>query len=377
MTPIPARVMIAVCVSAAWAAPPEALRWKMQYLYDEAKTELIIADLQFPSARRGVAVGTIVERGGRLRPGKGDRSLAYIALVTSDGGEHWESVPLKERPSSLFFLNETSGWMVTAGGLWKTTEAGRNWRKLPNPPAPINRVYFADENAGWAACGRQSVLATQDGGRRWTPVTAPEKRFRRGAEGSYTWIAFANPQDGLILGWNVPPQDSADPLEPQRSVNAVEMPYTCWVLATGDRGKTWKLGFQTRWGEITRVRFGPDGKGLALVEHSGGSEYPAEIHRLLLPAGESKLVFRHRMIHVTDMWVAPDGASYLAGTLGPSRLDSIVPQKVFVARSLDLKQWTPLDVDYRAVANRVVLAGADGANLWMATNNGMILKLDR
>jgi hypothetical protein len=32
-------------------------------------------------------------------------------------------------------------------------------------------------------------------------------------------------------------------------------------------------------------------------------------------------------------------------------------------------------VDYRAVANRVILAGDGSGGLWMATNNGMILKL--
>ena len=375
MTPIPARIIIAMCVSAAWAAPPEALRWKMQYLYDDAKTALVIADLQFPSATRGVAVGTIVPAGGKLRPGKSVRPRGYVALVTSDGGEHWKTVPLEERPSSLFFLNETLGWMATAKGLWKTTDAGRNWTKLPNPPAPVNRVYFADENVGWAACGQETVLATRDGGRRWTPVTAPEKRFRRVASGSYTWITFLNPQDGLILGWSYPPKSSDDPLEPQRSVNAHEMPYTCWVMETRDGGKTWKSGSHGRTGEITRVRFGPGGRGLGLVEHSGISDFRSEIYRLSWPASENQAVFAHRNVHVTDVWVGSDGACYLAGTVGANRFDGIVPQKVVVARSLDLKQWTPIDVDYRAVANRVMLAGADGQNLWMATNNGMILKL--
>ena len=32
-------------------------------------------------------------------------------------------------------------------------------------------------------------------------------------------------------------------------------------------------------------------------------------------------------------------------------------------------------VDYRAVARRVILSGADEQNLWLATDNGMILKL--
>jgi hypothetical protein len=33
----------------------------MQYFYDEAKSDLAIEDFQFPSASRGVAVGSIIE----------------------------------------------------------------------------------------------------------------------------------------------------------------------------------------------------------------------------------------------------------------------------------------------------------------------------
>ena len=65
---------------------------------------------------------------------------------------------------------------------------------------------------------------------------------------------------------------------------------------------------------------------------------------------------------------------YLAGIAIASRLHDIVPQKVKVLASRDLKKWKPMDVDYRATANRVILGGS-GEDMWMATNNGMILKL--
>ena len=73
--------------------------------------------------------------------------------------------------------------------------------------------------------------------------------------------------------------------------------------------------------------------------------------------------------------MTPDGTCYLAGLALASRLNTIVPQKVKVLTSKDLKTWTPVTVDYRAMANHVVLAGAGGGGLWLATNNGMILKL--
>ena len=66
---------------AFWAAAPPltAQRWRVQYFYDEDKSTLVISDLQFPSATRGVAVGAIME----------GKSRKPVALVTSDGGAHF------------------------------------------------------------------------------------------------------------------------------------------------------------------------------------------------------------------------------------------------------------------------------------------------
>jgi hypothetical protein len=43
--------------------------------------------------------------------------------------------------------------------------------------------------------------------------------------------------------------------------------------------------------------------------------------------------------------------------------------------SADRKVWTELEVDYRAVAQRVWLSARPGAGIWAATDTGMILQL--
>ena len=53
----------------------------------------------------------------------------------------------------------------------------------------------------------------------------------------------------------------------------------------------------------------------------------------------------------------------------------VVPGKVQVLKSTDYTAWTEMPVDYRATANRTMLAVIDEDNMWMATDNGMILKL--
>ncbi len=86
-------------------------------------------------------------------------------------------------------------------------------------------------------------------------------------------------------------------------------------------------------------------------------------------------MYRDRRFHITDVWLTPDGAAYLAGCLVAGQMRSIVPGKVQVLKSRDWSSWTEMEVDYRAVANRVTVAGFGDDNLWLATDAGMILKL--
>jgi hypothetical protein len=71
-----------------------------------------------------------------------------------------------------------------------------------------------------------------------------------------------------------------------------------------------------------------------------------------------------------------DGSAILAAVEPPGRLRSApIPGKVKLLTSTDLKTWTEMAVDYRAVARRLVLAGPDREHLWAATDTGMILRL--
>src|SRR5438445_1103609 len=134
--PAPARLTIArrlttcptlltLLLSLASLAPAEdTARWRLQYFYDQERAEFNITDLKFPSARRGIAVGAVTS----------GESVKPMSAITSDGGEHWSLLPLKETGLSLFFLNDSLGWMVTDKGLWRTEESGRSWRKIKAPP---------------------------------------------------------------------------------------------------------------------------------------------------------------------------------------------------------------------------------------------------
>jgi hypothetical protein len=352
----------------ACLSPLGAAQWQVQYFYDKEKSRLVFTDLQFASATRGAAVGVILE-GSHRNP---------VALVTADGGAHWDTVPLKEMPVSLFFLNDNFGWMVTEKGLWQTTEAGKNWRKLPKLPAPANRVYFADEKTGWAVCLKKTVLETHNGGETWTPVTAAGEQPGSKENSSFNWIAFATPQFGMIAGFNQPQrmfQQLPAWLDPEDALSHRDTPHLSYTLVTKDGGKTWKSSAASLFGNVTRVRFGAHGVGVGLIEYSESFRYPSEAYKIEWTTGKSTSIFHDKRFAISDTWMASDGTVYLAGIAVSGQLRTVIPGRVQVLRSRDLAAWTEMEVDYRAVARQVTFSAPNDNNLWIATDNGMILKL--
>lgn len=352
--------------------PLSAQSWKMQYFYDQNKSSLVLADLKFPSARRGIAVGYIEnEKGSHQEP---------ASLVTSDGGEHWRSVPLKELPVSLFFLNENAGWMVTTKGIWRTNETGNTWTKIGKTPTPCLRVFFLNEKTGWAVGPRKAVYQTHDGGIHWSKLDAAAEPPGDPQYSAYTWVAFATPKLGLIAGYNQPPHRSWEPerpewLDPEAAATRRQTPHLNYTLVTQDGGKTWHANSSSLFGETTRVFFTPEGTGLGLVEYSPTAPYPSEVYRIDWHTGKSSTVYRDRQFSISDMWLTGDKA-YLAGSIAPGRVRDVIPGKVQVLVTTDYKDWKPIPVDYRAEATRVILAGS-GNDVWLATDTGMILKLQQ
>jgi hypothetical protein len=351
---------------AAGAENPPVPEWRVQYFYDEAKSSLTFLDLAFVSATRGMAIGNIAD--GKSRRG--------AAVVTQDGGAHWQVTPLEERPISLFFLNDTLGWMVTEKGLWRTNEFGKDWHKLPHMPAQPIRVYFTDENNGWAACTKKAVLATHDGGRKWEPVAAAAEPVGAADRSAYTWVAFANAKYGIVTGLNQPVQhwlpEFPTWLDPSDALTHRETPHMSYAVITHDGGKTWKSQQASLLGRITRVRLAPDGNGLGLIEYADSFQYPSEVYRIEWKSGKNTTIFRDKRYGITDVWLTP-GAAYLAGIEFRGQVRSVSPGKVKVFRSTDLSSWTEQPVDYKATAQQVLLGGF-GEDVWIATDDGMILK---
>ncbi|MGA7241045.1 MAG: hypothetical protein WBY44_35510 [Bryobacteraceae bacterium] len=369
MRPVSALLALFLATLLFSQQPDPSPRWRMKYFYDQEKTSLTINDFVFPSAKYGIAVGYVTE-GKREDP---------TQLITADGGDHWALSPLKETPISLFFLDDSLGWMVTTKGLWRTTEAGRNWTKMPKIPGDILRVCFTSEKAGYAVGLKKVVLQTHDGAQTWAPVKQAADQPGDPHYSAYVWVAFATPKIGLVTGTNDPPRRFApefpDWLDPAATLRMRDIPHLTYSLITLDGGETWRSKSASLLGQTARFRLNPDGKGIGLIEYSELSQIPSEVYMIDWRSSVSTRVYKDPKINITDIWLDSDGTAFLSGIEEPGRLRDIIPGKVVVLTSKDYKTWERMPVDYRASAIRPMLAGPDAQHRWMATDNGMILKL--
>jgi hypothetical protein len=364
--------------------PAAAQKWTIQYFYDEMKTEMEITDLAFPSPQRGIAVGAIYEKAtGKER---------YTSIATSDGGAHWTLQPLKEYPRSIFFLNDSVGWMVTDKGLWFTEESGRTWKKLGEQMKPdknlepqttiglLLRVWFLDEKHGFGVGLQKIIIETKDGGHTWSPVAAALKPAGNPAYTAYTRIVFADAKRGVIVGGSQPPRREDGfrgslPawMDPERASKRKEVPALTLLAQTKDGGETWEASTAPLFGLVTSLRFiGQD--GLIVLGFNDAFNWPSEVFRMKND-GPTR-VFRDKTPRVIDAAMYPGPHVYLAGVEPTGKMNTApIPGKVKILQSDDFETWTDMPVDYKAVARSVVIAGPDPEHVWVATDTGMILHL--
>jgi hypothetical protein len=349
----------------------DTARWRLLYFYDKEHATFAISDLKFPSARRGIAVGAIVE----------GQSVKPMSAITSDGGANWSLVPLKEPGVSLYFLNDSLGWMVTTKGIWRTEESGVGWRKLKGFSG-LTRVHFLDPNHGYAVGTRKQIYETRNGGADWTKLAAVAQIESTLEYTTFSVIEFANKDLGLIAGWSKSPrrfeqQRLPDWVDPESASIRRERPHLAITLETRDGGKTWTPSTASTFGQTTTIRISPAGWSLALIEFTDAFEWPSEVYFTDWKTNRKPMrVHRVKDRKVTDITIAaPTGPIYMGAVEHFGKLQLPIPGKVKILKSQNAVDWTEMQVDYRAVARRVILATAGPDHVWAATDTGMILKL--
>ncbi|MEN6604700.1 MAG: YCF48-related protein, partial [Bryobacteraceae bacterium] len=246
----------------------------------------------------------------------------------------------------------------------------------------ILRVYFLNENRGFAIGPRKTILETSDGGKSWSALKVVEKVPTSTANTVFTAIDFLAGRFGIIAGWSRPPQRNAyrlpEWMDPESALKRRELPASTVVLETRDSGSNWNSQVTSMFGRISLLRISRAASALSVFEFDDSFEYASEVFRVDLRTGKSWRVFREKDRMATDVYEDGEGTAYIAAIECAGKLRrSPIPGKLKIFSSGDLKSWHVMPVDYRAVAHQAILAAAGPAHIWAATDTGMILKLER
>jgi hypothetical protein len=364
-------VTIALALLASLATLGAAERWKIQYLYDQAGSNFDIRDIVCPSTQRCIAAGVITD--------KNDRQQGVV-VVTSDSGLHWSRYDVKEQPVSLFFIGESSGWMVTEHGLWSTVEGGRSWNKVETRKG-ILQTHFLDANHGYIAGAASLLDETLDGGKTWTKLPEGASASANARALSYDTITFQGPH-GIIVGEIDPAGAASKPAKGSAASQRQPPGRHAVILETLDGGKQWTTGSIPLDADLGRLRLSKQGFVLVLVVYTE-AHAPVASAVFQAPLGQphSRLIFGERDRAATDVALLDDGGAILVAVEPPGNTPQLpIPGKLKILQSRNLALgknivWQEMDVDYRAVAQAAVIAVADPRHIWVATDTGAILSL--
>lgn len=346
-----------------------AERWKIQFFYDKAGSSLNIQDLRCPSLSRCVAVGSIEDRKGHAKG---------TVISTANGGQNWSLAELSEQPISLFFLNDSLGWIATNRGVWSTTDSGQTWKKLEGLKKGILEVYFLTPLHGYAIGFPKAVYETKNGGKSWSALAAANRPATGLEDTVYECISFEG-QHGVIAGnATLPGTDETPPwLNPAEVRLHRERRSTLVVLETKDGGANWESYTSSAYGEISQLVMEQEGFALALFEYHNYYTLPSRVFKVKLRTSMD-VIFAEKDRAVTDIAALPDGGALIAAVEPPGSSNQVpIPGKLKMLRSANLKVWEEMAVDYRAVAQRATIAAPDADHQWVATDTGMILTLDK
>jgi len=82
----------------------------------------------------------------------------------------WKSSPFTtETLTDIYACSENELWIAgSAGSLFKTTDQAESWNCLRSPEgSEIHDLFFLNESDGFAAGGKNGLILTRDGGKKW------------------------------------------------------------------------------------------------------------------------------------------------------------------------------------------------------------------
>ena len=213
---------------------------------------------------------------------------------------------------------------------------------------------------GYAIGFPKAVYETTDGGKKWTKLPAAARPPTGPEDTIYECISFLG-QHGVIVGMrpvgtdgrlSVVVESVRGPAHKERPIHAVD---------SRNRGRGATLGilhFVGLW-EDHAAGYVQAGLLARAVRVSQLFQLPSRVFKLKFRTSR-EIVFGEKDRAVTDVALLPDGSGLIASVEPPGYSNQVpIPGKLKMLSSRDLKVWEEMDVDYRAVAQRAILAAPD------------------
>ena len=225
--------------------------WQLQFVNRDPRA--FYDCFAFWDGRRAIAIGDAVA--GRIP-----------ILLTSDGGAHWEMLPLEAQPPAdsaegspaasgtcVAARGRGEAWFGTLGNsrgarVFRTTDGGRSWQVSVTPigggasGSAVASLAFRDSRHGFAAGWEtQRIARTDDGGRTWTSTTEPT--FTGGVYG----LALAPGRRGALVA--VGRGGSSISWDDGQSWQALDEGDS-WSVAFADGRTGWMVGARGRIAKI-------------------------------------------------------------------------------------------------------------------------------
>ena len=149
------------------------------------------------------------------------------------------------------------------------------------------------------------------------------------------------------------------------------------MLETLDGGKKWSSAAIRIDGELAQLKLSGKSTVVSIILYSN-PKYPVGSAVFETPLGspDGRVIFAERDRAATDIALLNNGGAVVVTVEPPGNSPQVpIPGKLKILESGNLKVWKEMDVDYRAVAQRAVIAAPDAQHMWVATDTGAILSL--
>jgi len=351
----------------------------------------ILNSVSFINADTGWAVGR-------------DEYFRGYLLKTTNGGASWVTQKIAEPGSedfySVHFIDAKTGWAVgydrhifsgSFGIVYKTTDGGSTWSKLPEI-GPANLflyfVYFTDDSIGWAAGSGGTILKTTNGARTWSKQISGTTSHLYSASFVDTATGWAVGTIGTILkttdgGATWSPQSSGT-TNALRSVFFVDANIG-WaagdngvILKTTNGGAQWALQNSGMTSSLNAIRFTAGGElgwavgtlGAILKTSNGGNTWVTQMPNRIFTTNRINSV---AFADINTGWAAGASGTILKTTDGGNTWSA---QNSRTGNSLQAISFANADIGWSVGVNGTILKTTDGGTTWSARVSGTTATLN-